>query len=131
LAEGLQRVFNHKAQGLDLLGQRLSRVHPAKQLEDSQRRLNEHHRRLSLTLPMALDRHQQQLQGLGRMLHQLSPLNVLERGYGIVQDGQGQALDSNNPPIKNMDINILLRSFEITSKVESVRPRAPESTPND
>lgn len=131
LAEGLQRLFNHKAQGLDLLGQRLSRVHPAKQLEDSQRRLNEHHRRLSLTLPMALERHQQGLQGLGRMLHQLSPLNVLERGYGIVQDSQGQAIDSNNPPIKGMDISILLSSFEVESKVESVRPRAPDSTPND
>ena len=125
------RYLNQKSQGLDMWGHRLSRVHPAQRLEDGQRRLAEHHHRLAFALPTLLERYQQKLQGLGRSLNTLSPLNVLERGYAIVQDGDGRAVDAKNKPIKGFNIKILFDSFEVVSKVESVHPRAPGTPPND
>ncbi len=131
LDSGVRRTLNQHAQGLDMLSQRLARVHPAQRLTEHQRRLADHQRRLCLSATMVIDRHQQRLSGLGRLLDQLSPLNVLERGFGIVQDERGQPIYPENPPKIDSIINILTRDFEITSKVETIKPRPGAQTRDD
>lgn len=127
IERSMLRLLNQHGQSLDIMEQRLLRLHPIATLEKSGERLGELKRRLSLAAQHRLTHQTDRLSSLARTLNSLSPLAVLERGYAIVQDANGHSLNVKNPPIKGSIINVLLEEIEVISSVESVRPRAPQS----
>lgn len=123
LERGLLRLMTQHAQSIDLLEQRLLRLHPVTTLDRGKERLGELNRRLRLATDHRLKQQAVRLGSLARTLNSLSPLSALERGYAIVQDNQGHALNTENPPKKDSQINIILNKLEILSSVDSVRER--------
>lgn len=126
LERSMRRLLNQHGQSIDLMEHRLLRLHPMTTLERSATGLEELKRRLKLATEHRLSHHTDRLGSLARTLNSLSPLGVLERGYAIVQDTNGVGLDDKNLPKKGNKIKILLEKIEVTSSVESVRPRAPQ-----
>lgn len=70
-----------------------------------------------------LDQRQQNLAALARTLNGLSPLRVLERGYALALDDEGQAIGRKNKPKTGSHINVLTDLFEIRSEVMSIADR--------
>jgi len=71
-----------------------------------------------------LDDRRQRLGSLARALNAVSPLAVLERGYAVVRDPEGQALTEKKQFTKGKKINILLDTFEVDAKVENAPRKA-------
>lgn len=128
MERSMLRLLNQHGQSIDLMEQRLLRLHPVTTLEKSKERLEELTRRLKLATQHRLNQPTERLSSLARTLNSLSPLSVLDRGYAIVQDANGDGLDAKNPPTKGSKIKILLEEIEVISSVESVQARAPENT---
>lgn len=114
--------LNYLAQKVDWLSKRLR--HPGQVITHQLQRCQHLKQRLELTIQQIINTKQQYFHQLLRMLHTVSPLATLERGYSIVTDHQtqkiltstqntkvGQALD-----IKLYDGHLLCRVEELDDK---------------
>ncbi len=105
--------------GLDL---RLKARHPARRIEQ----FATHHAARRVQLERAMTRQLSQsgdrLAGLVRALNAVSPLNVLERGYAVIRDTNGQAMTERKAFQKQKEINILMNDFEVDAEIVS-KPR--------
>jgi exodeoxyribonuclease VII large subunit len=75
------------AQQLDYLSRRL--ISPAQQIAQQQSQLKQLQHRLQMSMQRSLQSHQQTLAHLNNSLLQLNPVNVLARGYALVQKSDG------------------------------------------
>lgn len=85
-----RRLLQRQRGGLRELGHRLESlrrglVHPAERLAGYARRLRDANARLGLAMVGERERRSARVESLGARLHALSPLAVLERGYGIAR----------------------------------------------
>jgi exodeoxyribonuclease VII large subunit len=95
--EGLQQTLAAAAQNrvverqraAEELAARLLRVHPRRKLDQRLQSLDDRTRRLGLAVQRRLVALQAGRVGAERRLHALSPLQVLQRGYSIVQQLDG------------------------------------------
>jgi len=71
---------------LSQLAHRLHQQHPKTQLVVQQQKLQQYERRLPMLINNLLMHKKNNLSAIGKQLHQLSPLNVLDRGYAILSD---------------------------------------------
>jgi len=92
LERRLSRVFSQHRQRLLDQETRLLRDHPRVTLHRVRGTLDTLNARLDLLVASQLSRRQDRLRSLSGRLHALSPLAVLERGYGIVLDGAANAV---------------------------------------
>lgn len=83
---------------LDALTSRLAQQDPRVRLAGSRTRLERSRARLESAMRRVLSLRQPRLESLAAALAQLSPFQVLERGYAIVRDPSGKALKSPPPP---------------------------------
>jgi exodeoxyribonuclease VII large subunit len=74
------------------LESRLARLHPKVGLHDTRAKVEELHKRHHLLMRQQILKEKQRVAGLAGRLNALSPLGVLERGYGIVLGPTGQAI---------------------------------------
>ncbi|AFV00979.1 exodeoxyribonuclease VII large subunit [Simiduia agarivorans] len=132
------RVKRHQCQ---LLQQRLAAQHPRQQLQWQRERLQQLRARLLRQTPVGLiQQHQQtlsreqkglqriwqqtlsgqqqQLKQLMQALHNLSPLQTLERGFAIVTNAKGQALMDANQVKPGDTIQARLHKGKITATVK-------------
>lgn len=127
-----QHQLDEAAQRHDRLLRRLQAQHPQQRLHDLRLALERLQQRLQHSAQQSLQRHQHRLQALGRALHSLSPLAVLERGYGILANAEGQAITRQGQVKKGMDIKVLMHAFEVEAKVNSApKPRSSPSATDD
>ena len=70
--------------GLNHLNTRLARLDPGIALEQLQQRQTQLTQRLHLALEQQLELKRRQWRNVSNLLHAVSPLNTLERGYAIV-----------------------------------------------
>ena len=124
LEQRLQRAFSQQQQSrrfkLQQWTQRLQHQHPAttlKALNDKQQSLSE---RLQLAMQRNLKQRQQQLGYQANMLHNLSPLNVLGRGYSLTQTADGSVVQSAEQVKVGDTITTKLASGRIESQVSAV-----------
>jgi len=87
------------AQKLDFLARRL--ISPLQQLENKTTQINQLKHRMDIALQGILKSHQQHVLQLKNSLEQLSPQNVMARGYAMVQDKSG-ALIKNAQQLKQL-----------------------------
>ena len=89
--EDLTRAgLDQDAMALEALRDRLRSLHPARQVEECQRRAREVQGWLVQGVRHALDREERLIQALAGRLQALSPLAVLARGYSITFAGPGR-----------------------------------------
>jgi len=120
LIQGMARQINQHAQTLDLTEQRLLRAHPMRLLDRATDEVKTFKTRLERAVLHLLDRSDHRLQALARTLNGLSPLQVLDRGYALVSDANGDAIGLENPVAIGNIINVITDDYEIESKVTAV-----------
>ncbi|SHE60524.1 Exodeoxyribonuclease VII large subunit [Modicisalibacter ilicicola DSM 19980] len=92
LKRAMQQRLIDARQHHRLIDRSLSRFDPAQQVIEAQRRLARARERLHVALPRRLQEERRRLAALMRELNAVSPLAVLERGYAIVENAQGQVI---------------------------------------
>lgn len=120
----LNQVMNQKLtlnqHQLSRLDQRLSHQHPQLVLDQYRRSLEQLQQRLERNALEAVRNRQNRLESQARLLHSVSPLNVLNRGYSISLNEQGQALH-NAEGLKPGDvIETRLKSDRIRSQITDI-----------
>lgn len=118
-----QSALHQKTLALSRLIQRLHQQHPKTKLEAQQQHLDYLHQTLLRLMHQAIANRKQGLASLGKQLHSLSPLNVLDRGYAI--------LSSENAPITSVNniqtgetISARLKDGVIFTVVTKTQPAA-------
>jgi exodeoxyribonuclease VII large subunit len=143
LALGLGAGLQRERRRVDELGGRLERLHPGRRLQDHSQRLDELAQRLEQAGTRTLQQRQQdwraldarfrlaaqripdaaqrRLQRAEDLLHGLSPLAVLRRGYAIVARGDGAVVTQAAAlrPGEALDVRVAEGRFGVTVRPDS------------
>lgn len=94
LSRSLKFNLQQRAQTLDYLARRL--VSPLDKIAQQQLQLAQIHSRLNNSMQQHISYKQQHLMRLSQNLQHLNPQAVLTRGYALVQDAQGNIINSSS-----------------------------------
>lgn len=118
LHQALQRSLASSQQQCKQLSQRLA----ISKLEKHKAQLSMQHQQLSARLLSALDKQTQQKQSdwqrISATLHSVSPLATLDRGYTIVKDVRGDALESINQVSSGQPVSITFNDGSAKARIE-------------
>jgi exodeoxyribonuclease VII large subunit len=103
-----------------LLHARLQHVHPRRQLNLLGTQLQYLQKRLHVNAQQLLQRHSQHLASTAQLLHTVSPLNTLQRGYAIVSDSDGHVVRDAGTTTIGDRVRAKLAHGELLCKVESI-----------
>jgi exodeoxyribonuclease VII large subunit len=112
------RLQTH-AQTLDYLSRRL--VSPAQQLENKTQQLQQLQNRLTLAIQQQLKTQQQALASLSSSIAQLSPHNVLARGYAFVVNNKGELVKNSQQLQTGETVNIALHQGSASADIVSTQ----------
>ncbi len=122
LINSQRRHRRERMQRLQLLSARLQSTHPHRQLNALRAQLQFLHKRLHANMQQTLQRNAQCLHSTAQLLHTVSPLNTLQRGYAIVSDSGNHVLRDASAVQIGANINARLARGELICKVESIKP---------
>ena len=109
---------------------RLRALSPTAQIANHNALIENHRARLTRSMQEKLGSDGQSLAQLARMLHSLSPLPTIERGYGLVRDEHGQVISSISQVEHGDDIQTYVSDGVIKSTViETTDQTLTESRP--
>lgn len=115
-----QQLTRHRNRLQQLvLRQQAQRLEP--RLHQWQTRVEQLNQQLHRQMQQQLKNQRQRLSEAGRMLHSVSPLNTLERGYAIVSDEAGKVVHSSEQLQTGDSITTRLAKGEVVSRVEKTR----------
>ncbi|HEY7884782.1 MAG TPA: exodeoxyribonuclease VII large subunit [Cellvibrionaceae bacterium] len=100
----------------------LEHQHPERTLHELQRRFKTLAPMLERNIIQQLQQHQQRLGEKARLLHSVSPLDTLDRGYAIVRNGKGEVIRESQHTTPGSEITATLRQGELLCTVKAVRP---------
>jgi len=106
------------------LVQRLYARHPGQRLAGARLRLEYSRGRLVETIRLRLERSRRRLDASAGLLHAVSPLATLERGYAIAQDAEGRAIDRVGATRPGAEIAVRLRDGRLDCTVDAIAPAA-------
>jgi exodeoxyribonuclease VII large subunit len=112
-----QRVALRAAEG------RLYRAHPQRRISDQRAAAAALERRLAEAMAGLVGKRRRALEGLEGKIGALSPLKVLERGYGLVRAGDGRVVASAEAVAAGEAVTVTLRDGELDARVEGVRKK--------
>ncbi len=116
-ASVLQRALGRRLQRVDELDFRLRNLDPRIRLAAAQRRLEVARNAIAGRVRLGLVRARARLEALSQQLAGLSPLNVLERGYAIVQDEHGRIVkDTRDAPVDSQ-LDVRLAKGRLSARV--------------
>lgn len=95
-------------------------LHPGRQLKDMHQHLQRLQQRLSDLTRHQLQQRQQQLAEAARLLHSLSPLNTLDRGYAIVRDERGRVVRDARQLAVGDRVKTRLHIGEFSARIEQL-----------
>lgn len=102
-------------------GQRsFTAFHPLQLLEQRRRALAQHRRQTHRATLRMIQLKRQQLTHAGQLLHSVSPLAVLERGYAIVRDKADQIVRDSGALRPGDPIRVRLAQGELDARVEAI-----------
>ena len=107
------------AQTLDYLARRL--ISPAQQIENKITQINLLRNRMDFSLQSILKSHQQHVLQLKNSLEQLSPQNVLARGYAMVLDQTGAVIKNAQRLKINQSVNIKFEHGEASAEITGIK----------
>lgn len=113
----IKRQLDGQQRRLQGLESRLQARHPGRQLEQLELQVRGLGNRLERAARQSIERRRQQLGAVARSLNNVSPLAVLERGYAVVRNPDGQAMTQRDQFKKGREINILMDAFEVDAEI--------------
>ncbi len=122
LRRAINTRLDRQRQRLQHLHTLLRHQHPARQLSTLATRLDHLRPRLVGTMRQTLKQHQQRLGENARLLHSVSPLSTLERGYAILTDSEQQVIKSADQVQAGERIHARLGRGQLTCRVETSEP---------
>jgi exodeoxyribonuclease VII large subunit len=129
-ASVVERGLRRRAQGLDEIVERLRNLDPRFRLAAARRRLEAAAGALAEDARRRVAGARARLDALERMHAALSPLAILERGYAIVEDAQGQIIkDAAAAPPKTL-IDVRLARGSLRARVTRSTPAGSSALPS-
>jgi exodeoxyribonuclease VII large subunit len=105
---------------VDILSKRLQ--HPGQKIKASQEKLVRLQKELVNLIKNKLVVLNKQLANTARMLHAVSPLNTLDRGYAIVKQANTNKIITSADQLKiGSDIEVILRHGSVTAEVTAIQ----------
>ena len=108
------------AQKLDYLARRL--ISPSQQIEHKTIQIRQLKHRMDIALQRHLQTNQQTILRLKNSLAQLNPLNVLGRGYAMVQDESQKLITNSNQTKAGNLVNIMFAHGAANATIINVKP---------
>ena len=112
-----QYAFREQEHELEQLTHRLFASSPDYQIEMGARQLTDVSRRLKQSMLHLIKNKKQQLAGLSRTMHAISPLETLSRGYAIASDCNGATISEYKQVKVGDQLNIKLHKGSVLSTV--------------
>jgi len=106
-----------RQRALESLTARLTSRHPGRQVDRGQENLAQFRHRLVQAGRQSWRRHRERTAAVSRALESVSPLAVLARGYGVIQDSEGQALTRPEDFTEDRSIRIRMQDFEAPARL--------------
>lgn len=115
----IQRQLRTHQQHVDLLSKRLQ--HPGQKIQLAQEKLSRLTKELANSIKNKLNYLNNKLANTGRMLHAVSPLNTLDRGYAIVKKSETDKVLTSIDEIKiGSELTIIFRKGSAKTQVISL-----------
>jgi len=131
LMNAIERQQRDRRHRLQLLQARLQRHQPAQYVQQLRTRLEYCQRQLPLLIRRKLQQQQQQWLATAQLLHSVSPLATLQRGYAIVSSERGAVLrDANAVPVGST-VHARLAQGQLICTVESIQIETTQKTENE
>jgi len=118
LHRAMQQRLGQARQRLNNLAARQKAQRPEPQIRQWQARIDQMGQRLNRQMQQTLKQQRQRLSEAGRLLHGVSPLNTLERGYAIVHNEAGEVVRDAAQVQPGERIRTRVAAGEILSRVE-------------
>ncbi|WGL17788.1 exodeoxyribonuclease VII large subunit [Microbulbifer bruguierae] len=107
-----------RAQHLSQLERALTHVHPQHRIGRAQTSLSQQQQRLHKSMQLLLQHKREQSQHTSQLLHSVSPLAVLDRGYAIVRDDQQRVIRDASQVRSGQRIHARLAQGDIAATVD-------------
>ncbi|WP_071870352.1 exodeoxyribonuclease VII large subunit [Atopomonas hussainii] len=118
LQRAIQQQLQRSQQQFERQQLRLQAQHPARQLQALQERLQHLSQRLPSAIERRLHKHAERLHVLAATLQAVSPLATLGRGYSILLDSQGRAIQRASQTEPGQRLSARLGQGELSLRVE-------------
>lgn len=118
LRQTMEQRLHRARQRLEGLAARQRAQRPEPQLQQWQTRVAELHRQLVRSTHRTLEQKRRRLGEASRLLHNVSPLNTLERGYAIVHNETGEVIRDAAQVRPGEQLRTRVAEGEILSRVE-------------
>jgi exodeoxyribonuclease VII large subunit len=118
MSRQLGHTLSQHMQKLDFLARRL--LSPAQQVEHKQKHLQQLDFRLQAALAQFMQKHNQQLHRLAQNLNHLNPLSVLNRGYAMVHNSDGELVRSAGQLSIGQDVRLTLADGQADAQVGQI-----------
>ncbi|RQD67225.1 MAG: exodeoxyribonuclease VII large subunit [Tindallia sp. MSAO_Bac2] len=89
-----EQLLTNKKSELKAVSQRMPFRFPERMLEADLRALEQYKKSMIRSMTESISKEKLKLTGQGEKLDHLSPLSVMKRGYGVVQDSEGKTITS-------------------------------------
>jgi exodeoxyribonuclease VII large subunit len=129
LLNAVKRRQRDGQQRLDVLHARLQRHRPTHYVQQLRARLEYCQRQLPLLMQRQLQQQRQQWSGIAQLLHSVSPLATLQRGYAIVSDKRGALLRDARDVAVGDTISAQLAQGSLVCTVDAIQPASIQFEP--
>jgi exodeoxyribonuclease VII large subunit len=124
LDKGWQNSLQERTRRVQQTARALVRLNPRVRCQRLHTQLNTLHHRLETAMRARLSLQREKLHGLGSMLHSLSPLAVLGRGYSLCRDPVTQRLTTSTAHVQaGQQVEVLLSDGQLTCTVDAIQQR--------
>ena len=117
LSRSFQRSLRVRLQHLEGLDTRLRLAAPTRKTERLEQSVARLRTRLERAAGLRVEQHHSRLASLSRALNAVSPLKVLERGYAVVRDQEGQALTRAEQFQPDQSVKLSFSDFEVRARI--------------
>ncbi|MDP7039628.1 MAG: exodeoxyribonuclease VII large subunit [Myxococcota bacterium] len=117
LEQQIQTFVHRKQRHLEFLNQRLIKLHPALTIREYLLKVQHYAQRQEQAMLNKTTEARHVLANSSQNIHALSPLNILGRGYSIVQNISGDVIRSSNDVAQGDDLDIRLRHGSLKTQV--------------
>ena len=118
--QDMRGLLRRKQKQLTILNQRLIKLHPKVRLRESYLKMQHQAERQEKAVSNRFGQARRMLEHAVQKLDALSPLNVLGRGYSIVQNLSGDVVRTTKDVVNDEEIQIRLGSGKVRAKVRQV-----------
>ena len=123
LQRGSGKYFLQKREMLQRSTAILQKQHPEQQVVLAKERLLAHKKMLTRLMEAGMKQHTQQFLHLNSTLSALNPLNIMDRGYGLIYTGEEELVKSTKQVSPGDTIAVQIKDGTLECKIEKIEER--------